>query len=202
MSRNRVSTCLLAIGVFILAAGFIMGIIVAVDVYGSFMYALYWWLSAIVSGFFFIGLAEIVNLLQKLLDKGSNTHPAQTKPVIQTQKSLATSEVEPEAANELEEILFKDLTIVMDEDVRLKGQFCMTKSDLKVMKKSMLQSDTEAELVKVIPIDNLSADFEKNKDYIIFTFTEGDTIHKLAFKTHNIYDYERIVRLIIQNKSN
>jgi len=76
--RNKVSTVLLGIGIFFIVVGFISGIAFAQDEYGDFLIsvAFYYWLSGIIAGFIFIGFAEIINLLQKLLDKSSGSAPA------------------------------------------------------------------------------------------------------------------------------
>ncbi|WP_337103273.1 hypothetical protein [Paenibacillus sp. YIM B09110] len=204
--RNTISTCLLAIGVLILAISFISGITLANDEFGDFQikFTLYWWGSGIISGFVFIGLAEIVNLLQKLLDKQNGV--TQSIPSVSPYKAdhivsnvSVTSSSNDAIKTEESEIIIKDLTILIDDE-RVKGQFWITNCNVKVMKKSMLQSNTDAELVKVINKSDISPNYEKNKDYLVFSFIEGNSSHKLAFKTHNIYDYERIVNLLVQAK--
>jgi hypothetical protein len=200
--RNTISTCLMAIGVLLLAISFISGITLATDEYGDFQIeiALYWWISGIISGFVFIGLSEIVNLLQKLLDKNSGVTQSIPSMSSYTRDENVIKETitpSPNGENETDETetKVKDLTILIDDE-QIKGQFWITNSNVRIMKKSIFQSDSEAQLVKVINKSNLSADYERNKDYIIFSFIEGNNNHKLAFKTHNIYDYERIVNLL------
>ncbi|MGO4348844.1 hypothetical protein AB4Z45_25475 [Paenibacillus sp. MCAF9] len=202
MMRNTVSTCLLAIGILIIAIGIISGFALSTDEYGDFqiVIALYWWISAIISGFLFIGLAEIVNLLQKLLDKNSGeTQSIQSVSSSKHEESVVNDAIAFSNIGEIEgeesETKIKDLTILIDNE-RVKGEFWITKSNVRIMKKSMFQTDMDAQLVKVITKSNLSSNYVRNKDYIIFSFVEGHNDHKLAFKTHNIYDYERIVKLL------
>ncbi|TVX99065.1 hypothetical protein [Cohnella terricola] len=188
--RNTVSVCLLGIGGLLLAVGFIAGIVSARDIYGDFQIeiAMYWWLSAVIAGFFFIGLAEIVNLLQKLLDQNSGATPLSS--------SAAASNIdEVETRIEESETKIKELTILINGE-RFKGQLWITKSDVRVIKKSMFQSDSDAQLVKVINKSDLSPHYERNNDYFVFSFHEGNNTGKLEFKTHNIYDYERIIHLL------
>jgi len=203
--RNTVSVCLLGIGVLFLALGLISGIAFAKDEYGDFLIqiALYWWLSGIVVGFFFIGLAEIINLLQKLLDQNSGSIPSSTSAeplnregisLNKTAAALTTGDVETRIEDSESKI--KDLTILINGE-RFKGQLWITRSDIRVMKKSMLQSDSDAQLVKVISKSDLSPHYERNNDYFVFSFHEGNNTGRLEFKTPNIYDYERIVSLLV-----
>ncbi|MGO4372799.1 hypothetical protein AB4Z21_18965 [Paenibacillus sp. MCAF20] len=196
----------MAIGVLLLAISFISGITLATDEYGDFQIeiALYWWISGLISGFVFIGLSEIVNLLQKLLDKNSGvTQSIPSMSSYTRDENVIKETITPSSNGENEtdetEIKVKDLTILIDDE-QIKGQFWITNSNVRIMKKSMFQSDSEAQLVKVINKSNLSADYERNKDYIIFRFIEGNNNHKLAFKTYNIYDYERIINLLKYEK--
>jgi hypothetical protein len=202
--RNTVSMCLLGIGILFIAIGFITGIAFAEDEYGNFLIsvAIYYWLTGTIVGFFFIGLAEIINLLQKLLDKSSGATPS--SPSVELIKreehssnktSPATAIGEVETRMEDSETKIKDLTILIDGE-RFKGQFWITPSDVKVMKKPMFQVDSDAQLVKVISKIDLSPHYERNKDYFVYSYREGNDVRKLEFMTHNIYDYERIVNLL------
>jgi len=200
--RNTVSVCLLGIGILILVISFIFGIVSGQDGYGNFAIAIYWWLSGIVVGFFFIGLAEIINLLQKLLDKNSSSNPSSppaeplNREINTLYRTAAASTIgEVETGIEESETKIKDLTILLNGE-RFKGQLWITRSDVRVMKKSMFQSDSDAQLVKVISKSDLSPYYERNKDYFVFSFQEGNNTSKLELKTYNIYDYERIVNLL------
>jgi len=202
--RNTVSTCLLGIGVLLIVIGFITGVVVAGDEYGDFqiVMALYWWLSGLVSGFIFIGMSEIIHLLQKLLDRSGVMNRSfqaaeplrrEENPVTVTAGSPFEGKVGTEQADA--ETRVKDLTIQLDGE-RFKGQFWITNSEVRVMKKSMLQSDSEAQLVKVISKSDLASNYERNKEYFVIAFHEGDSMQKLQFKTYNVYDYERILNLL------
>lgn len=200
--RNTISTCLLAIGVLLLVIGFTLGIALAADGYGHFriVTAIYWWLSGLVSGFIFIGMAEIVNLLQKLLDKKSGVTPSlPSMPSFEVQgesegREDVTFSSHGDKEKEPSEIRMKDLTIILDDE-RMKGEFWITDSTVAIVKKSMFQADTD-QVVKVIPKHNLSSTYERDKDYLVYRFTEDNHTRELAFKTYNVYDYERIVNLL------
>ncbi|GLX70939.1 hypothetical protein [Paenibacillus glycanilyticus] len=200
--RNTISTCLFGIGIIIIAISFITGIVVASTQAGGFhpILALYWWLSGVAGGFLFIGLSEIVHLLQKLVDQaGTNDkQPGEMRlrrAISKSGENAADTDNAAQADNA--ETKIKDLTILIN-DVRFRGYFIISKSEVKVMKKSMFQTDDDAMLVTVINKDKLSTEYERNKDYIVFPFAEGASHHKLAFKTYNVFDYERIIRLLQQ----
>ncbi len=213
--RNTVSTCLLGIGVFLFAAGFITGIVAAQEGDGGFRFivALYWWLSAIIAGFFFIGLSEIVHLLQRILDKSAAPSSASAESLkregeissettvtngtasSREKTAVSSNASEAQPPSEVSEGKIKDLTLVLDGE-RFKGQLWITASEVQVVKRSAFQSESEAQIVKVINKSDLSSDYERNKDYFVYSFKEGSRIQKLEFKTHNLYDYERIVNLL------
>ncbi|ACT02277.1 hypothetical protein [Paenibacillus sp. JDR-2] len=197
--RNNISTCLMGIGILLLVIGFIEGLILGNAPDGFHMtIALYWWLSGVTAGFIFIGLSEIVNLLQKLVTKFDADQPVQSGILSLFQPTTSRS-IEEKIA-EVSDTKVKDLTILID-DVRFRGFFVFTDAEVKVMKKSLFQAESEAVLIKEISKNSLSADFERDADYVIFHFTEGSRKHKLAFKTFNIYDYERIINLFKQRES-
>ncbi|WP_336772509.1 hypothetical protein [Paenibacillus sp. MMO-58] len=197
--RNNISTCLMGIGILLLVIGFIEGLIFGNAPDGFHMtIALYWWLSGVTAGFIFIGLSEIVNLLQKLVTKFDADQPIQ--PGILSLFQPTSSRSVQEKIAEVSDTKIKDLTILID-DVRFRGFFVFTDTEVKVMKKSLFQAESEAVLIKEISKNSLSADFERDADYVIFQFTEGSSLHKLAFKTFNIYDYERIINLLKQKES-
>jgi len=193
--RNTVSTCLLGIGVLLITIGFITGIVVANDEYGGFqiVVALYWWLSGIVSGFIFIGLSEIIHLLQRLLDANSGraTQPFQAAEPFAAASPIGRVEMAVGDA----ETRIKDLTIVIHGE-KFKGQFWITDSEVRVMKKAMFISEAEAQLVKVISKSKLAPKYERNKDYFVIGFYEGDSLQRMQFRTYNVYDYERILKLL------
>ncbi|MGO4541242.1 hypothetical protein, partial [Paenibacillus sp. 2TAB19] len=141
----------MAIGVLLLAISFISGITLATDEYGDFQIeiALYWWISGLISGFVFIGLSEIVNLLQKLLDKNSGvTQSIPSMSSYTRDENVIKETITPSSNGENEtdetEIKVKDLTILIDDE-QIKGQFWITNSNVRIMKKSMFQSDSEAQ---------------------------------------------------------
>ncbi|MDI4648675.1 hypothetical protein [Cohnella hashimotonis] len=225
--RNTVSVFLMGIGVLIIAIGFIAGIGLGKDANGEFSLAiaLYWWLSALAAGFLFIGLSEVVHLLQKLLDRsagaapsapyqseqsgagrlptsnttaggsaraaegtGSYSAPAnQARPEVQTETAVQHGG----PARGVEQ--FKGLTILLDER-KIKGTFRFGPELLQIVSQSMFQADEAAQTVETIPLHSFSADYLEGKDYYTFSFEKGT--RKLAFKTHNLYDYDRIVKRI------
>ncbi|WP_201000917.1 hypothetical protein [Paenibacillus glycanilyticus] len=197
--RNNISTCLMGIGILLLVIGFIEGLVFGDAPDGFHMtIALYWWLSGVTAGFIFIGLSEIVNLLQKLVNKFDANQPVQSG-ILSLFQPTSSSSIQEKIA-EASDTKIKDLTILID-DVRFKGFFVFTDTEVRVMKKSLFQAESEAVLIKEISKNSLSADFERDEDYVIFSFTESGGIHKLAFKTYNIYDYERIINLLKQRES-
>ncbi|TCM99065.1 hypothetical protein EV294_102352 [Paenibacillus sp. BK033] len=197
--RNVISTWLMGIGILLLAIGFITGLLFGINDDGFHLItALYWWLSGVTAGFIFIGLSEMVNLLQKLVNRFNADQPVQSG-ILSMFQSTSSSSVEKKIA-EAADAKIKDLTILID-DVRFKGFFVFTDDAVRVMKKSLFQAESEAVLIKEIGKDSLSLDFERDDDYVIFPFTEGGSMHKLAFKTYNIYDYERIINLLKQRES-
>ncbi|WP_336786180.1 hypothetical protein [Paenibacillus sp. MMO-177] len=191
--RNIISTCLMGIGILLLVIGFIAGLIIGIDHDGFHMIiALYWWLSGVTAGFIFIGLSEIVNLLQKLVNRFDANHIPQN--------AGPSSRIEEDSIAEVTDTKIKDLTILID-DVRFRGFFVISDAVVKVMKKSLFQAESEAVLIKEISKNSLSTDFERDGDYVIFHFAESNSKHKLAFKTFNIYDYERIINLLKPRES-
>ncbi|MFC3799423.1 hypothetical protein [Cohnella sp. GCM10012308] len=229
--RNTVSVFLMGIGIIIIAIGFIAGIGLGKDANGEFSLAiaLYWWLSALAAGFLFIGLSEVVHLLQKLLDRSAGAapsapfqaeqssaqrmlaahpaaHPAPTAPArtaeVTGSYSAPANYTRPEVpvetvvqhANPARGVeQFKGLTILLDER-KIKGTFRFGPELLQIVSQSMFQADTDAQTIETIPLHSFSADYLEGKDYYTFSFEKGT--RKLAFKTHNLYDYERIVRRI------
>jgi len=202
--RNTVSTVLLGIGILFIVVGFISGIAFAQDQYGNFFIsvAFYYWLSGIIAGFLFIGFAEIINLLQKLLDKGGVSAPASVSAVVVRSEGdgsntayVASTTGEIATGSKDSETKIKDLTIVIDGE-RFKGQFWITPTEVKVMKKSMFQADSDAQLVKVISKSTLSSEYVRNKDYFVFNYRDGDDVRRLEYMTQNVYDYDRILSLL------
>ena len=195
--KNPIAICLFSLGVLTIFVAFIAGIITANDNYDGFQFyvALAWWLSGIVAGIFFMGIGEIINLLQKLLNQKIDSAQSSKK------FELAHSEnnVLPNDNTIIEstEIKIEDLTIMLDDE-RFKGQFSFSKDDLKVFKISSFQPDSDAQLIMTIRKNNISPTYEERKDYFIFTYTNGNDTCRLAFKTFNIYDYQKIVNLLQQ----
>jgi hypothetical protein len=191
--RNPISTWLMGIGILLIAIGFVLGLVSAGFAYGefSFLVLLYWWFGGVVSGFLFIGMSEIVHLLQKIHDQNGGMNAsggtAAFSPIVPTRAG------EAETDSEETETPFKDLTIVVNGE-RFKGQLRIAKSTVKIMRKSMF--DSEAQLVKAIPKRLLSTEYERDDDYIVYRFQEEGGFQKLAFKTYNVYDYEKIVNLL------
>ncbi|MBB6632922.1 hypothetical protein [Cohnella thailandensis] len=197
--RNPISTWLMGIGILLIAIGFVLGLVSAGFAYGefSFLIVLYWWLGGVVSGFIFIGMSEIVHLLQKIHDQNGGMNAsggtAAATPIAPSLSGEATTNTDKTEGTEEKETPFKDLTIVVNGE-RFKGQLRITKSTVKIMRKSMF--DSEAQLVKAIPKSLLSTEYERDDDYIVYRFQEGSSYQKLAFKTYNVYDYEKIVNLL------
>ncbi|MFD2330241.1 hypothetical protein ACFSR7_13410 [Cohnella sp. GCM10020058] len=222
--RNTVSVVLMGIGILIIAIGFIAGIGLGKDAYGEFSLAaaLYWWLSALAAGFLFIGLSEVIHLLQKLLDRTASPAPYQSArsgagrlptanttaagsaratevtggysaPANQAQPEVLTEIVVQHAGMASGVEQFKGLTILLDER-KIKGTFRFGPELLQIVSQSMFQADEAAQNVETIPLHSFSADYLEGKDYYTFSFEKGT--RKLAFKTHNLYDYDRIVKRI------
>jgi len=132
---------------------------VANDEYGGFqiVVALYWWLSGIVSGFIFIGLSEIIHLLQRLLDANRGaSQPFQAAEPFASSSAVGNVGMAVGDA----ETRIKDLTIVMHGD-KFKGQFWITDTEVRVMRKAMFRSEAEAQLVKVISKSKLAPNYER-----------------------------------------
>ena len=202
--RNPISICLYGIGLLLILIAFVAGIVFSIDenseIHMTIM--LYWWLSGLVSGFAFIGMSEMVHLLQKIHDQRGSAHPSSGSsqfpmPVggYRTAASEWSGNEEREEAADDSEVKFRDLTIQLDDE-KLKGEFWITNEELSIMKRSLFQEDFQAQVVRRIKKSSLSDTFEKSKDYLIYSFTEGNNRHRLAFKTHHIFDYERIVALL------
>lgn len=214
----------MGIGIAIVAIGFIAGLVLGKDAYGEFSIAIvfYWWLSALAAGFLFIGLSEIVHLLQKLVDRSAAPAPLQSGQ-LEPGRMPAAMQTAAETARTQEAIggyagsadqgrqhasaeaairhggpargvvQFKGLTILLDEQ-KIKGAFRFGPELLQIVSQSMFQADERAQVVATIPLDSFAADYLEDKDYYIFTFEKGT--RKLAFKTPNLYDYDPIVKRI------
>ncbi|WP_165279920.1 hypothetical protein [Paenibacillus protaetiae] len=206
--RNLVSNCLLAIGCGIIAVGFIAGIALSWEM-GRFHFviALYWWLSAIVSGFVFIGLSEIIHLLQNIYDRLNCSalpqpgHHSSFENGAVRANNLDDSPNEPvtpdSESSHNTPVKFNGLTVRLDQE-KMKAEFWITADSLHIMKRSVFQPEFDAKLIKKIRKTDINRNFEKEKDYLIFTFHDPGTRtwHRLAFKTYTIHDYERIVTLL------
>jgi len=191
--RNVISTCLLGIGIVIIIVGFILGISFGIAQYGEFSFvpALYWWLSGIVSGFLFIGMSEIVNLLQKIVDKQITGSIQSQSPIVEPrfETGMAAEDGDSDKVTKI-----NGLTILIGNE-RFKGSFWIDNDTLRVMKKSMFQSDSEAQLITSIDKNNISSGYEFDKEYLILKF--NDSRQKIAFRTHTIHDYDRVIELLI-----
>lgn len=190
--RNVISTFLLGIGIVIIVVGFILGISFGIDQYGEFSLApaLYWWLSGIVSGFIFIGMSEIVNLLQKIVDKQITGSIQSQSPIVEPhlETGMAAEDGDSDKVTKI-----NGLTILMGNE-RFKGSFWIDYNTLKVMKKSMFQTDSEAQLITSIDKNNISSGYEFDKEYLILKY--NDSRQKIAFRTHTIHDYDRVIELL------
>lgn len=194
--RNPIAVCLYTLGILIILGAFIAGIIAANENYYGFemSIALTWWASGIISGIFFIGIGEIINLLQKLLDhKNPSAHSRSSAlSFFNDNEALSTHDHSAVFTDDNLDIKIKDLTIVMNNE-RFKGQFLITPEELKILKKSFFQNDSEAELIATINRDNIAPAYEKNKEYIIFSYFDRNVPFQISFKTVNIYDYQKVI---------
>jgi len=192
--RNPVSISLYTLGTLIIVGSFIAGIVVSSEINHRFEFsaAIIWWSSGIILGIFFIGLGEIINLLQKLLD---HKHPSD-----RSSSTLFSSSKNSEAFLSLEypedmnsdnhDVIIKDLTIVMNNE-RFKGQFVITPEQLTIFKKSFFQED--AEVIVTINKNTLFPLYEKNKEYVIFSYRDLEEPIQISFKTYNMYDYQKVI---------
>ncbi|MHA6261375.1 hypothetical protein ACXYMX_16045 [Sporosarcina sp. CAU 1771] len=72
MKKNKVANILFIIGLLIIAISFIYGLVIGQELYGDGMHIIWsivftYWFSGIVSGMLFIGLAEIIEILDTKL---------------------------------------------------------------------------------------------------------------------------------------
>lgn len=188
----------MVMGIIIIAVGFITGISLAIDVYDNFSIeiALYWWLPAVATGVLFIGLSEVIHLLQRLLDRSAAApleaeRAGVSRAIAQGERGIGAAGGADEAAFPKPAEQFKGLTILLD-DLKVKGAFRMGADTLQIVRQSMFQRDADAESVATIPLDSISRDYAEEGEYFVFTFDRGT--RKLAFKTPNLYDYGPIVK--------
>jgi len=201
--RNPVSISLYTIGTLIVLGSFIAGIVVSCEINHRFEFsiAITWWSSGIILGAFFIGIGEIINLLQKLLD---HNHPSDRSSLtlFSSTNSEAYLNLEyPEDMNsDNQDVTIKDLTIVMNNE-RFKGQFLITQEQLTIYKKTFFQHD--AEVIVTIDKNTLFPFYEKNKEYVIFSYRDLEEPIQISFKTYNMYDYQKVIdHLELQPKGN
>lgn len=187
--RNTVSVFLMGIGILIIAIGFIAGIGLGKDAYGDFSLAvaLYWWLSALAAGFLFIGLSEVVHLLQKLLDRSAGAAPFQAVQVSDGRMPAAI----PTAAG-----------TARAEGVTGSYSASADQAQPAVPGETVVQHANPARGVEQFKGLTILLDGRKIKGAFRFgpellqIVSQSKGTRKLAFKTHNLYDYDRIVKRI------
>ena len=161
--RNPIAICLFILGILKIFVAFIAGIFIAYEGYDGFQFnvAISWWLSGIVAGIFLIGIGEIINLLQKLLDQNNGSVQSRKKfELTHNESNVLPNNKHDTAIIKSSDITIKDLTIMLDGE-RFKGQFLFSQDELKVYKKLPFQSDSDVQLIKIFLKNNISHKYEK-----------------------------------------
>ncbi|MBP1996130.1 hypothetical protein [Paenibacillus eucommiae] len=209
-SRNIFSTILLVIGGLEILVAFIIGIAWGQPEsnYGAHNWSitLWWWIGGFISGMVFIGFSEVIHLLQKIYDKipagnagnQSNTHTfsATNKVESMTTNSIEHSQVEEVEVDEKEKALvsakqFNGLTIKIGEQ-KFSGYFLISELQIEIYKKAFAEPP---KLMKTVSLQDING-VSKNGEYLIVEVNENETISHFSFKTHTVFDYQKIADLL------